>query len=157
MGGKGWMDKRTRRRENCAPLLISLSNECVASKCQAFTPTSIVLHSPSSFSHAHAYLHSPHIRTSTSTPYIIRILHMQAQVGQAWTLCVVWFTVRRARFFLGSTLRPFRFFVLVARCGTYCNNSLPSFVIPNAFCTSLRSALPTSRYVWMTFIASQSI
>lgn len=106
MGGKGWMDKRTRRRENCAPLLISLSNECVASKCQAFTPTSIVLHSPSSFSHAHAYLHSPHIRTSTSTPYIIRILHMQAQVGQAWTLCVVWFTVRRARFFLGSTLRP---------------------------------------------------
>lgn len=24
MGGKGWMDKRTRRRENCAPLLISL-------------------------------------------------------------------------------------------------------------------------------------
>lgn len=93
------MEERTRRRENCAPLLISLSNECVASKCQAFTPTSIVLHSPSSFSHGHAYLHFPHIRTSTSTPYIIRILHMQAQVGQAWTLCVVWFTVRRARFF----------------------------------------------------------
>lgn len=161
-GEERWMDGRkneTKRELRAAVDLISRMNVLLKNAKLLHLHPSVLRIPPSSFpmgmhiSVLLVYAHLPPRRTS-----LARILHMQAQVGQAWTLCVIWFTVRRASFFLGSTLRPLLPLFCPRRPMWHLLHHFSTlFRHPNAFCTSLRSALPTSRYVWMTFMASQSI
>lgn len=101
-GEERWMDGRkneTKRELRAAVDLISRMNVLLQNAKLLHLHPSVLRIPTSSFPmgmHISVliYAHLPPSRTS-----LARILHMQAQVGQAWTLCVIWFTVRRASFF----------------------------------------------------------